>query len=313
MNEKKITAVFCAAALACTAFAKDVNPEAAVEETDDGLTFVPGEGISYGEQSLLTAEFGLSFDSKYITYGVMDGKDPIIVPNATLTFLDWVYFGVETIFDVTKGNGKRGEYGNRAGRYTTIDSYVGIAHEFEITDDLALSVDFNYIYEFIDRYQDDDIGDTQYLNLELGLSGYWVEPTLWIERDIMLDNGTYVNLELGHTFTLIGTDDDPTLTFRPAIGQGFGNTQRVRGYFTKNHNSDEALDHGGLMDTTIKGEFEWCITDWMSIGAYIAYYDYLLDSNMRDGARAYNGSWGDADRYRRSWNFVAGVGLTVTF
>ncbi len=313
MNANKMMAAFCAAGLACAAFAEDAKPAAEVEEKDDGLSYTPGEGISYGEQSILTAEFGLSFDSKYMTYGVIDGKDPIVTPSATLTLLDWVYFSVESIFDVTKGNGKRGEYGNRAGRYTTLDSIVGIAHEFEITDDVALSVDFNYIYEYIRRYHHEDIGDTQYVNLELGLTGYWIEPTLAIERDLMADDGTYVNLSLAHTFTLVGSDDDPTLTFTPSVGQGFGNTQRVRGYFCKEVGSEEALDHGGLMDTTIMGEFEWILTDWMSIGAYVAYYDYWFDANMRHGARSHNAAWGDADRYRYSWNVVAGLGLTVTF
>ena len=75
----------------------------------------------------------------------------------------------------------------------------------------------------------------------------------------------------------------------------------------------EALDHGGLMDTSVKGEFELPITGWLSITAYVAYYDYLFDANMRDGARAHNAEWGNADRYRYSWNVVGGVALTATF
>ena len=65
------------------------------------------------------------------------------------------------------------------------------------------------------------------------------------------------------------------------------------------------------MDTTIKGEFEWAVCDNVSVTAYLAYSDYWLDSNLRDGARAYNGAWGkNSDR---SWNFYGGVGLTVSF
>ena len=109
-------------------------------------------------------------DSRYLTYGMIDGKDPIVVPGAQVTFFDWVYFGVESLFDVTKGNGKRGGYGNRAGRWTTLDSIVGVAHEFELGERFGkLSADFNYMYEYIERYHS-DMGDTQYLNLELGLS-----------------------------------------------------------------------------------------------------------------------------------------------
>ena len=96
----------------------------------------PGAGISFNETPIVTAEFGVSFDSRYMTYGVIDGKDPIIVPGATVTFFDWVYFGVEAIFDATKGNGKRGGYSNRAGKYTTLDTFVGLAHEFDLGETL---------------------------------------------------------------------------------------------------------------------------------------------------------------------------------
>ena len=88
---------------------------------------------------------------------------------------------------------------------------------------------------------------------------------------------------------------------------------KASGYFYTRPGSEEALDHGGLMDTSVKGEFELPITDWMSFTAYVAYYDYLFDANMRDGARAHNSSWGEADRYRYSHNVVCGVALTATF
>ena len=256
------------------------------------------------ETPIVSAEFGLQLDSKYMTYGVTDGKDPILTPSAQLTFFDWAYVGVESIFDLTKGNGKRGDYGNRAGRWTMLDMTVGLAHEFDLGDTLgALSVDVNYIYEYLRRHHS-DMGDTQYVNLELSLGDLWLEPTLGIERDLMADDGTYVNLEIGHTFALVGDDEDPTLTFKPSIGQGFGDKHRTRGY-------ELADDHGGLMDTTIKGEFEWAICDHVSLTAYVAYSDYWFDSKLRDGARAYNGAWGSSCDH--SWTFYGGVGVTVSF
>ena len=258
------------------------------------------------ETPIVSAEFGLQLDSKYMTYGVVDGKDPILTPSAQLTFFDWAYVGVESIFDLTKGNGKRGDYGNRAGKWTTLDAIVGLAHEFDLGETLGtLSVDVNYIYEYLRRHHS-DMGDTQYVNLELSLVDLWLEPTLGLERDLMADDGTYVNLEVGHTFALVGDDEDPTLTFRPSIGQGLGDKHRTRGY-------ELADDHGGLMDTTIKGEFEWAVCDHVALTAYIAYSDYWFDSKLRDGARAYNGAWGHGDKYADSWNFYGGVGVTVSF
>ena len=293
MNLKTITTLAIAAAACCTY--ADGNEEAKNALEED-------------ETSIVSAEFGFSFDSRYMTYGVIDGKDPIVTPSAQLTFFDWAYVGVEAIFDVTKGNGKRGGYGNRVGKYTTLDSIVGLAHEFDLGETLgSLSVDFNYIYEYLPRYHG-EVSDTQYLNLELSLGDLWLEPTLWIERDLMADDGTYANFNIGHTFTLIGDEEDQTLTFKPSVGQGLGNTLRTKGYFS---DSAEGFSHGGLMDTTIKGEFEWTVCENLKFGAYVAYSDYLFDSNMRDAARAYNAEWGH--RYDRSYNFVGGLSATLSF
>lgn len=254
---------------------------------------------------IFSAEFSVGFDSKYMTYGVVDGKDPILVPGATATFFDRFYLGVESIFDVTKGNGKGGGYGNRAGEYTTIDGFIGLVHEFDIGETIGtLGVDAGYMYEYINRYGG-DMGDTQYVTLEMTLGGHWLEPTLSFERDIMADEGTYVNLSLGHTFEI--TED---ISISPAIGQGFGNSKRTSGYFNDPEIVD-GFDHGGLMDTSVRVDLEYAFTDWLTIGAYVAYYDYLFDSNMRKAARAYNASWGSCED--KSWNFTGGLSLTASF
>lgn len=292
----KLMAMAAIAALATSVFADaDTEPEVLVEAKDE----IP-----------VSAEFGLAFDSKYMTYGVVDGKDPIVTPSAEISFFDTLYFGVESIFDITRGNG------GRAGRYSTLDAIVGLRHDFDLGETLgALSVDVNYIYEFIPRrnWNDEtckyDVDDTQYVNLELSLGDLWLEPTLAVERDLMADDGTYVNFEIGHTFAL--TDD---FSLRPAVGQGFGNTQRVRGYFNKRPGSDEPLDHGGLMDTSLSLTAEWTLCDNLTLSGYVAYYDYLFDGTMRDGARQHNAdARGRESEGADSANFVGGLALTASF
>ena len=321
MNVKKMMTFACAAAICGGVWAADnAKPVPTSTANAEKEQVEEEEKDDSPLAGLVAVEAGLAFDSRYMTYGVIDGKDPIVTPSAQITFFDWVYFGVESIFDVTKGNGKRGGYGNRAGEWTTLDSIVGIAHDFEINEDIgALSVDFNYIYESLRRYKyhnssgaDKDMGDTQYLNLELSLGDLWFEPTLWIERDLMADDGTYVNFEIGHTFPIIdgeGEDDDPVLAFRPSVGQGFGNTLRSHGYF--NDVMDNGFSHGGLMDTTIKGELTWNFCENFSLTGYVAYSDYWFDGNMRDAARAYNGAWGSCCDH--SWNFYGGIALGLSF
>jgi hypothetical protein len=293
MNMRKMICAFAACGGVALATAADEVSEAEKGEVE--------------EEALVAGEVGVAFDSKYMTYGVIDGKDPIVTPSAKLTFADWVYGGVEAIFDVTKTNGRRGGYGNRAGKYTTLDAIAGLAHEFDLGETLGtLGVDFNYIYEYIptQRHTGDGCPDTQYLNLELSLGDLWLEPTLAIERDLMADDGTYVNLNVGHTFDLIGEGDDAVLTFRPSFGQGFGNKQRTRGY-------ELAESHAGLMDSSITGEFEWKVCDNVTLGAYVAYYDYWFDRTLRHGARDYNGAWGSG--CGDSYNFVGGLSVTVEF
>ncbi len=300
MNAMKMTVVACSAVVCGALTAAESESEAEK----------PGFSLS----DYVAVEAGVALDSRYMSYGVIDSKDPIVTPSAQVTLFDYFYFGVSAIYDVTKANGKRGGYGNRAGQWTTLDATVGVAHDFELCESLgALSVDFNYIYEYLRRYHS-DMGDTQYLNLEFSLGDLWLEPTLAIERDLMADDGTYVNFSIGHEFSIIdGANEDasPVLAFRPSIGQGIGNSQRAAGYFVKRKGSEEALDHGGLMDTTIMGELTWNICENISLTGYVAYSDYLLDGNMRDGARAHNADWGRA--CDRSWNVYGGIALGVSF
>ena len=304
-----------AAAAAASAFAADCKcgKECSCEGGENctcssgEFNYTPGEGLSYGEQPIVSAEFEVKFDSKYITYGVMDGMDPIARLNGYVTFFDWWYVGAEILTDLTKGNGKRTPYGygNRAGKLMTLDAATGIAHEFDLGEALGkLAVDFYYTYEYLPRHAG-TMNDTQYLDLELQLKDLWLEPKLWIERDLMADEGTYVNLELGHGFKIEAIEG---LTLRPSIAQGLGNSLRTKGYFS---DVADGFSHGGLMDTTVKGELEYEFTDWLTFGAYVAYYDYLFDSNMRDAARAYNAQWGKSCDH--SYNFVFGVSLKATF
>ena len=94
------------------------------------------------------------------------------------------------------------------------------------------------------------------------------------------------------------------MTFTPSIAQGLGNKQRTRGY-------ELAESHAGLMDSSITGEFEWKVCDNVTLGAYVAYYDYWFDRTLRHGARDYNGAWGSG--CGDSYNFVGGLSVTVEF
>ena len=147
--------------------------------------------------------------------------------------------------------------------------------------------------------------DTQFWTLSLSLPDLWFEPALSIERDVIRDNGTYVSMEIGHSFNLLGEDDE-TLVLRPSIAQGFGNCERVKAYVGE---CDYATNKNGLMDTLLKLELTWSVCDNLEIGGYVGYSDFLFDKEIRRSARTYEGT----GRWDESWNIIAGLAMTVSF
>jgi len=264
-----------------------------------------GYGITYAETPIVSAEVVLAFDSKFLSYGLVDNNDPILTPCVSLTFFDWVTFGVESIFDISH-YGKDAGYGDRAWKYQELDPGVALAHAFGPDDagrlPTTIEFEFGYMYEAHPKV----VGyDTQFVSCAVDFPDLWIEPIFAYELDIERDHGTYLNLELGHTSTVIAPreeDGDDVLDFRLSVAQGWGDRRRIGAYLPD-------VDHAGLMDTCIKGEFTWLIADGVMLGAYVAYSDFLFDSAVRDAARSYEatGSWD------KSWNFVTGVSLAVAF
>ena len=97
---------------------------------------------------------------------------------------------------------------------------------------------------------------------------------------------------------------------------------RYTSVYTKNGISEDS-GHDGLLVIQRKTASD---SDWLNVAsismtpspfedenAYqeIDVSDYLLDGNMRDGARAHNADWGSA--CDRSWNVYGGVALGVSF
>ena len=328
MNTKHMLAAFaCAAALGGSV-------QAAEEEKAQGWNWAMGEGVSFNEMSIVSAEVGLAIDSKFLSYGLVDNNEPIITPSAALTLFDWLTFSVESIFDMTPYGRKENHAGdeayvNRAGRYQELDPGVSIGHAFSAEDYewLPTSVEFSfgYMYEYHPRSFNTYADDTQFATFEVSLPDLedlvFVTPTFAYERDIKRDNGTYLNLALSHTFALVdGVEegDDPVLGLCVSLAQGWGDRRRVAGYLTDFHDVDfdedgnpeyGALERQGFMDTCLTAALEWAVTDGVTVGAYVAYSDYLLDSSMRDAARGYEAT----GKWDNSYNFVGGVSVAIAF
>ena len=310
---KRMTMVAAMAAVAFGAFAAE---EEAEKEIAEGWSYEPGSGVSFDEQPIVSAEFGMDFDSKYLTYGFTDNNDPILSPSAGLTFFDWVQFKVKGIYDVTRYGHKCG-WGSRQWKMEELDPSVRLIHEFSPEDyewlPTKVSFEFGYMYEYHPRAMGGAAtgwADTQFVWTEIGLPDLWLEPDLYLERDIDRDNGTYACLTIGHTFPLVdgeNEDDDPVLSFCPSFGQGIGNTSRMAGYCLRDDGTP--LRHGGLMDSTLRCDLTWAINDYVELSFYVAYVDFWFDRSIRESARRYESS----GRWDESYNFIGGLSLLVSF
>ena len=312
MNTKHMLAAFACAAALCGSVQ---GAEAENKEESQGWNWAMGEGVSYNEQPIVSAEVGVSIDSKFLSYGLVDNDEPIFTPSAALTLLDWVTFNVEAIFDMTpygrhENSAHEEAYCNRAGRYQELDPGVSIGHSFSADDYDWLPTTFEfsvgYMYEYHPRSFNRYYDDTQFITFDVGLPDLWFEPAVSYERDIDRDSGTYVNLSIGHTFELCDS-----LTLRPSIAQGIGDRKRVAGYLNVHdpEGEERPLNHGGLMDTCVQLDLEWTITDGVTFGAYVAYSDYIFDRKMRDAARDYEAT----ETWDHSYNFIGGVSIAFAF
>lgn len=276
----------------------------------------------------VAANFSLAFDSKYMSYGLVDNNDPIMVPTASITFLDWLKIGVYSIFDITK-YGRKAGYTDRSWRYIELHPNVELGHEFSADDYewLPTTIGFyaNYDYEYHpnskwrdaknagDPYYKLWAEDSQFITLGLYLPDLWFEPSFYWERDIMRDQGSYFNLEIGHTFTLVeGESEDPILTLRASLSQGYGNSQRVAAYLVRDYDG-APLHHGGLVDTRAKLELTWNICENLSLSGYAAYTDILFDETIRDAAKEYRRTAYCFDKIDDTCNFTGGVTLSLAF
>lgn len=292
MNSKHIKVMACAAALcgSVSAFAEATADEQA------GFNWKLGEGITYDEKPIVSTEVALAFDSKFLSYGLVDNNDPILTPSASMTFFDTFNIGVASIFDISR-YGKAAGYGDRAWQYQELDPEVGLTHAFSSDDyswlPTTVELSLGYLYEHHPKVVDDD---TQFVNLSVSLPDLWLVPTLSYERDVDRDNGSYLLLELSHEFEIT-----ESVGFTVTAGQGWGDANRIDAYLE--------TERSGLMDFSLTGELSWEVTDGVTLCGYVAYTDYLFDSSLRERARNYEAT----GHWKESWNFTAGCSLAVNF
>ena len=268
-------------------------------------------GWCMGSNDCVKANASIELMSRKIFYGYALNREPIWIPHAALTFFDTLTPGVTAYCDMTDwgSQSRRGPtgYGDRSWRYQEIDPYVKLHHAFTREDvawlptEVFLSV--GYQYEYDPPFPNGDTNpDSHYMTGCLALPELWLEPALNAEFDMDRDHGTYLNLDIGHSFPLIGEEEKTALALRFDIAQGWGDAYRNKAY--------SGVRETGLMDTMIRLTLEWHPFPWLTISPYAAYYEFLFNQDIRDGARliSYSGR-----RTNESWNFIGGVQCVMNF
>ena len=87
MNIKTLTAAILAAG---SVFGAVADEQKTVPTTAETKSAKPAElePVDDPGDKIVAAEFHVGMDSRYMTYGMIDGKDPIVVPGAQIKFFD---------------------------------------------------------------------------------------------------------------------------------------------------------------------------------------------------------------------------------
>ena len=245
------------------------------------------------------AETGI--DAKYLSYGLVDNREPVARTSASLVVAEWVAFDCSVLDDLT-AYGRKAGYTSRRGRWTELDPGISLVHSAGSLDwTLGWSAE---CHPGAMGHRPGDAGEaTQFVNASIGVPAFCLEPTLTFERDIQRDHGTYLNLEIGHDFPLWEED----VTVRPSVGQGWGDCRRVGAYLTDD--GGVALRRAGWMDATLKFALTWKPLESLECVAFLAVSDYIFDRSFRHAARRYEA----AGRSCESTVLFGGVSVRITF
>lgn len=263
--------------------------------------------IGEGLDGFVRGSASLDFASKVLSYGLPDADRPNLLPYGELTFFDSLSVGGKFYIDLTDIGMRMGR-GDRTWDFWEIDFPVDLRHTFtpdEISG-LPTSVEVGVGYRYEYHPPRTHIADTQFWLADVALPDLWLVPRLAYERDVIRDNGTYLNLSLSHDFRLM-----EYLTLTPMLWQGWGDKKRVRGYLT-DPNMVRPLNRAGLMDTRLQLSLAWTPFDWLTVSAFVAYSDFLFDRHIRDASRNYIRQI-DGGARNASWCFPVGVSVEMTF
>jgi len=272
-----------------------------------GGTCAEDEAESGSVRDFVSGTLLVDFESKVLSYGLPDADEPNFLPYGELTFFDVLSGGAKFYFDMTD-IGKRMGRGDRTWDCWEMDFPVDARYSFspENVPWLPTSVEIGAGYRYEYHPARTEIDDTQFWLAEVALPDLWIVPIFSYERDVIRDNGTYLNLCL---YKEIEIFEHVHLT--PSVAQGWGDRKRVGSYLS-NSDLTGSLDRAGLMDSRLQVSLAWRPFECFEIAAFVAYSDFLFDRHIRDASRNYIRQV-DGGSTNTSWCFPVGVSMSFVF
>lgn len=264
-------------------------------------------GLERVDEPVVAGEVSASFVNKVLSYGLVDGDEPLFLPSGSLTFFGWYSAGAIFYMDMTD-YGRTVGRGDRSWDFWEIDFPTELRHAFGPEDAawLPTTVELGAGYRYEYHPPRSHYHDTQFWTFDVSLSDLWLVPTFAYERDTINDNGTYLNLSVCHEFALC-----ETVTLKPVLAQGFGDAKRVRGYLTDD--DGDPLDHAGLMDTSVGFDLAWRPFGCLEVSAFVRYNEFLFDREIRRASRHYIADAAGHPVSDTSWHFTGGVSVAYAF
>lgn len=268
---------------------------------------VCGIGRAEGFSECVRGQASVALESKVLSYGLPDSDDPNLLPQGVLTLFDLLSVGSKFYVDLTNIGTHMGR-GDRRWDFWEIDFPTDVSYVFSADDvtwlPTSVGVGAGYRYEY--HPVRTDIDDTQFAVADVSLPDLWLVPRLFYERDFVRDDGTYLNLCLGHEFSVLANVD-----FTVSVAQGLGDEKRVKAYLPAS-DLKHRLEKAGLMDTMFRLGIVWRITEGLVLSGFVAYSDFLFDRKIRDAARDYIRQ-SDGETRTSSWTFPCGIAVAWNF
>ena len=248
----------------------------------------------------------IDFTSKVLSYGLPDSSKPNLLPYGELTFFDCLSAGSRFYIDLTD-IGERMGRGDRTFDLWEVDMPVDLRKRFSSKDCVwiptCVEIGIGYRYEY--HPSRTHISDTQFWLADISLPDIWVVPRLSSERDVIRDNGTYLNFSLSKEIEIFDS-----VSIVPSVSQGWGDVRRVAGYLP-GPDMVGRLDHSGLMDASFRLDLVWKVSERVSVSVFTAYSEFLFDRDIRESARNYIRQ-SDAGAHNRSWSIPFGLSVKVS-